>query len=267
MSRPLAALAALAGAAALVAVARPARAQTEHLPENDWRQADRTQAMARSSSPQHFAFELRFGPYTPDIDSKPGLTPRSYYGGLPPYQYTFGGGAQFYFGMEVDYLPLRIPYLGVLGPGLGWGYTNASSEAKYSSTHTTGSGQNTSFTIMPMHLSAVLRLDELMRRTGVPLVPYGKIGLGMGIWTTSPNVDQDKYTTTGVTWGLNLAVGGMLALNFLDRRAAASLDEATGVNHAYLFGEWMKAKLDGLGSTPTFYLGTSTWVAGFAVDM
>lgn len=37
--------------------------------------------------------------------------------------------ARFYLGAEFDYLPLRIPYVGLVGPGLGWGYTSFSNNA------------------------------------------------------------------------------------------------------------------------------------------
>jgi hypothetical protein len=262
-------LAALA-VASLLLLASPASAQATHISDTDWRRLDRSDSLGKSASSQQFTFELRFGQYFPEIDDKPGLTKDK--GGFLPYKAVFGhddkGNArsndQFYFGLELDYLPFRIPYLGAFGPGLGWGYTHTSAIANTSGT-TTVSATSTAFTIFPMHLSAVLRLDELMRRTGFPLVPYAKIGLGLGIWTGSP-VPTD-FAGTGATWGMHYAAGGMLALNFLDPRASARLDETSGVNHAYIFGEFMRANLNGLGSTPTFYLGSTSWVAGLAVDL
>lgn len=256
-----ASLAALA-VASMVLTAAPARAQSTHVSDTDWRRLDRSDSLGKSASTQQFTFELRFGQYFPEIDDKPGLAKDS--GGFLPYKSVFGENDQFYFGLELDYLPFRIPYLGAFGPGLGWGYTHTSAKAKTSGT-VDPSATDTAFTIFPMHLSAVLRLDELMRRTGFPVVPYAKIGLGLGIWTGSP-VPTD-YTGTGATWGMHYALGGMLALNFLDPRASARLDETTGVNHAYVFGEFMRANLNGLGSTPTFYLGSTSWVAGLAVDL
>jgi len=233
----------------------------------DWRRLDRSEALAQGGSSQQFAFEVRFGPYLPEVDDKPGLKANG--SGQMPYASVFGKDGkiknQLYFGIELDYLPLRIPYVGVVGPGIGWGYTHASAVAKESADPTKESATTTGFTIMPMHLSAVVRFDELMRRTGFPLVPYAKAGLGLGVWMASPV--PSGYTGVGATFGLNFAVGGALALNFLDPRSAARLDESTGVNHAYIFGEFVRNDLNGLGSTPTFYLGNTSWVAGFAVDM
>jgi hypothetical protein len=257
-------------AAALLASAAPARAQI-HDTSMDWRRLDRSESLGKGSSSQSFTFELRFGQYFPEVDNKPGLAKNA--AGQLPYEAVFGhdatgaprGKDQFYFGLELDYLPFRVPYIGAIGPGIGWGFSHVSSIARLSGDLKTDSATSTAFTIMPMHLSAVVRFDELMRRTGFPIVPYGKIGLGLGIWTASPVPSQ--YTGTGATFGMHYALGGMLALNFLDPRSAARLDETTGVNHAYIFGEFMRASLNGLGSTPTMYLGSTSWVAGLAVDL
>ncbi|WP_437726891.1 MXAN_2562 family outer membrane beta-barrel protein [Sorangium sp. So ce861] len=251
----------LAGGAALL-IATAAGAQTRGSMGN-WRQTHRSSADrdTRYGSPQSFAFEARFGPYSPEVDEE--------FSGAGPYQATFGDDQQFYFGMELDWLPLRIPYVGLIGPGLGWGYTSRSAGA-FEAGSAVRTQEQTSLTIMPMHLSAVLRADELMRRTGVPIVPYAKLGLGMGLWysVSGPRTaNVEGVRGEGISWGTHLALGAMLALNWLDRRASSQLDETTGINHTYLFGEWMYANLDGLGSSPQMHVGTSTWVLGLALDM
>ncbi|WP_437817455.1 MXAN_2562 family outer membrane beta-barrel protein [Sorangium sp. So ce1078] len=254
------AAACLAGSAALLVVSA-AGAQSSR---SDWRQQDRSriQREERYASPQSFAFELRFAPYSPEVDEE--------FPGAGPYEGTFGDGSQFYFGMELDWLPLRLPYVGAIGPGFGWGYTSTSAKAFEAGSDTRAEAEETSFTIMPMHLSAVLRADELMRRTGVPIVPYAKAGLGMGLWYTSSGpgtAEVDGVRGEGITWGTHLALGAMLALNWMDRRASSQLDETTGINHTYFFGEWMYANLDGLGSSSQMHVGTSTWILGLALDM
>ncbi len=243
-------------------LASPSRAD---VPVTDWRQSARP--MASNRTPQRFFVELRFGAYRPDVDAE--------FGGDGPYKRVFGDSSQFYLGTEFDWQALRIPYFGTLGPGLGWGYTKRSVAAKITGT-STDSAENTALMIMPWHVSAVARADELMRRTGVPFVPYAKLGLGMAMWSASNAEGVSTYPRDpdplavrgrGITWGQHFALGAMLALNELDRKAAATLDGAWGVNHAYVFGEWMNAKLDGMGSTPQMHVGSSSWVLGLAFDM
>jgi hypothetical protein len=259
----------LASFAVTALAASPALAQSTRVTESNWRQADRAEHIKElPTSPQNFALELRFGPYYPDVDGDPAL------GGRTPFNDIFGDSKRFYIGVEFDWQALRIPYVGVIGPGIGWGYTSASAKAPLADGSGL-SGEDTSLTVMPMHLSAVLRADEIMRRFDVPIVPYAKLGLGFATWSASNSNGPSHYPTDpmtsvlgrGTTWGVHFALGGMLCLNFFDERAAARLDESTGVNHAYVFGEWMNARLDGLGSRPQMHVGSSTWVLGLALDM
>lgn len=281
MSNPHARLAGvLLGGALLFGASAAAAQQSGAIGESNWRQTSRPTRRDAYESSQHFAFELRFGAYSPEVDEELGAG----FGENPlaPYAKTFGEPAdgqwetdpQFYFGIEFDWQAVRIPYVGVIGPGFGWGFTSTSAVAKVVGTGAP-SGTDTSLTIMPMHVSAVLRGDELMRRTGVPIVPYGKLGLGFATWSASTTSGDSVYLDpmtgestdgSGVTWGIHMALGGMLALNWLDGRSAATLDETTSVNHVYLFGEWMNAQLDGLGSRPQMHVGTSTWVLGLTAD-
>ncbi|MFO0760844.1 MAG: MXAN_2562 family outer membrane beta-barrel protein [Byssovorax sp.] len=271
--KPSTPLSAIAAAGILLLHAGPSAAQESRLPTTDWRQANRTDAVAKKvTSPESFGFELRFGGYTPQIDQEPGL------GGKTPYKSILrpdDDAPQFYFGMELDYLPLRIPYVGRIGPRVGWGYTHTSQKANFTDSNPPeASDVDTGLTIMPMYAGLVLRIDELMRRTDIPIVPYGKAGFGMAYWNASTSTGTETYvnaagnkvSANGLSWGFEFAVGGMLALNFLDPRAAARLDEATGVNHAYVFGEWMNNSMVGRNSK-NMYVGTSTWVLGLAVDM
>ena len=272
----------LLGGALLLGASAAAAQQSGAIGDSNWRQTSRPTRRDAYASSQHFAFELRFGPYSPEVDEEFGAG----FGDDPtaPYAKTFGEpnedgqwetDPQFYFGLEFDWQAARIPYVGVIGPGFGWGFTTVSAVAK-TYPKLEPSGTDTSLTIMPMHLSAVLRGDELMRRTGVPLVPYGKFGLGFATWSASttsgdssvpdPENSMETVAGSGVTWGIHMALGAMLALNWLDGRSAATLDETTSVNHIYVFGEWMNASLDGLGSRPQMHVGTSTWVLGLTAD-
>lgn len=267
-----------AAAGALLLSTSPSEAgAASKIPDTNWRQHDR--AARRDERPHpisSFMFELRFGPYWPEVDEEFG-------GAATPYGQTFAeppedgeevdaGGIeddpQFYFGLEVDWLPVRIPYVGLIGPGLGWGITTTSAEAKidWPGTENDGklSGVDTSLTIMPMHLSAVLRVDEIKRRTVVPIVPYIKFGLGMGIWDMSEGGDTER---SGASFGTHLALGGMLGLSFIGGRSQASLEDTAGIRDTYLFGEWTYANLDGIGSKSQLHVGSSTWTLGLALQM
>lgn len=244
-----------------------AAAAQERIPIGDWRQESRPKKTDRSK--QRFAIEIRLGTYYPQVDSEFAGTGRA------PYAQAYGHKAQFYFGLEFDWQALRIPFVGALGPGFGWGFTQRSQVANITGTNQ-ASAETTTFTIMPWTLSAVLRADELMRRTGIPLVPYAKLGLAFGMWSASNNqgvdywprpTDPNTVRGRGTTWGEHFALGGMLCLNYFDPKAASTLDTDAGINHAYVFGEWMNTKLDGIGSRPQMHIGTSSWVVGIALDM
>ncbi|MBI4700316.1 MAG: hypothetical protein HY744_03960 [Deltaproteobacteria bacterium] len=259
MSRsPVLPLAAALAAAALCSAA-PARAEKAGL-EQDWRQRARRGERSGWLDPEHFAFEVRFGPYWPQVDEE--------LSGKSPYEDVFGSDARFYFGLELDWLPARIPYVGSLGGGYGWGYTHSSAKAMISGTGE-ASAADTGLTVLPMHVSAVLRGDYLLREHSVPVVPYIKLGLGWGMWTASGSDGTSKYEGVagqGTSLGLHSAVGAALALNAFDPRTAVSLRESSGVDYAFLFGEWMGANLDGIGSKPQMHVGTSTFVLGLAID-
>jgi hypothetical protein len=253
------------GAALLGGGATPAHAQTP-IPRTDWRQSSRP---PQPHPDTQFAFELRFAPYWPEIYSEPGLTGT-------PFADTFGTDPRFYFGLEFDWLPLRVPYVGALGPGFGWGYTWASGDARISgcsgSAAICASSDTTSLSIHPMHLSGVIRLDELMRRADFPLVPYAKGGFGFGYWTSSSTAGMSQVVESGrtidaqgVSMGLHLAFGAAFSLSWLDASSQSALREDAGLGNLYLFGEWMRSSLGSMGDAG-MRVGTSTVVTGLSAD-
>lgn len=274
-----------AGAALAIAISTSASAQ-------DWRGGSgsgssswRSHGHGKAQSDLwNFTLELRFGAYYPQIDEIFAADPAYPCGG--PYECYFGKGAQFYFGLELDWLPVRIPYVGKIGPSFGWGFVTANAKS-HSVTSTDWSGgssgwqtttdattsETTNITLFPMHASAALRIDEISRRTVLPIVPYAKLGFGFGKWTsgtsrgTSKIGKDDATIAEGMSYGPHVALGGMLGLNWLDRRSSTMARQTTGIDAAYLFGEWMFDKLSyGIGK-PGMHIGTSTWVVGLALDL
>jgi len=243
---------AIAGCTAAVFGSATARAQESG---SSWVRSARPH-----ESPQHYALELRFGPYVPRIDD-------DFRGAAnPPYRTVFGDDRRIAGGLEFDWQALRIPMLGTLGPGLGWSYTHMSAPAVFSNGGAP-SAENTNLSIMPMYAVGVFRLDVLARQTPIPLVAYGKAGIGYGLWWSGNDVETQRR---GHSWGSHLAVGGMLLLDAIDPHSATELDNETGINNSYFFFEWMDSRLGGISDTPdhaTLRIGTSTWMMGLALEM
>jgi len=249
-------------AALVLSFALPAGAQwTEQPDETDWRREDRPMY----ESPQSWAFEARFGPYKPLIDEE--------FGGTGPYERVFGDSNRLFLGAEVDYQALRIPFVGTIGPGFAWHFTKMSGSAKLQGTDT-DAAETTSLWIMPMYLVGVLRVDVFAREFGVPLVPYGKLGAGYALWKSSNELGTSVYQGPsgseegkGRSYGLHYAGGLMLQLDPFERHAAAQLDESVGINHSYVYFEWMKSTLDGFGAGDQMQVGASTWSMGLAFEI
>ena len=209
---------------------------------------------------QNFAVELRLSPYRPQIDEDPKLTSR-------PFEQTFGTKARLFVGVELDWQTLRIPHVGTIGPGLGVGLVGMSRPVQTVSGRP--SGDETSLSIYPIWAVAVLRGDAVWRELGIPLVPYAKAGLAMGLWRASNSGGtsvEGNVSAKGHTFGTNVALGISLALDALDVGASRSMDNATGINNTYLYLEAYWLTLNGLGQTNALYVGTNTWASGLAFE-
>lgn len=246
---------ALIGAALLLAMmSREARAQDEVM----------VHGRQRFASPQHFAVELRFAPYWPNIDSEPALK------GARPYHDSFGDHpwARLLAAFEFDFQALRIPHIGTIGPGVSLGYTQMSAPA-LKEDGSCCAPANTNLEIIPFYTVAVLRVDTFMRDLSIPVVPYAKAGLGYAFWRTwddgGGTSKVNGIAGSGFSVGPHLAAGLALQLNVFDRGAARDLDESTGINNTYAYFELMYS---GLGETGGSMLrvGTTTWVVGLAME-
>lgn len=214
-----------------------------------------------AQSPQNSAFELRFGPYHPGIDEQIDGN---------AFSTHFGDDSRWLIGFEYDWQMLEIPNFGTLGPGFGMGYTKMSGGVFDNMGNATG--QTTTLSILPMYGVAVLRVDVLSKTTPVPLVPYGKAGIGYALWWTddgSGSLERTQDGTVGsdTSWGTQFALGIMLLLDVFDRRAAANMDSTSGVNSSYLFLEWYNSDLSGFGSDEHLQVGSNTWMTGIALEL
>jgi len=212
-------------------------------------------------TPQHFALELRFGPYSPDIDSEFEGTDRH------PHSDFFGNSRRLMSQIEFDYQFLR--HVGSAAVGLGIGYF------KETGNNRGPDGQLTkdwsTLRLIPVSLSGVYRFDLLYERFNVPLVPYGKIGFDYVIWTiTNGNGDIPDDPAggrgQGGTLGWHAAVGLSLVLDFMDPITAQQFDVEMGVNHTHLFAELGHWNVNGLGQSNRLHVGDTTWVGGLLFE-
>jgi hypothetical protein len=217
-------------------------------------------------SPQHFALELRFSPFTPDIDKDPAL------GNSAPYVNAFGTADHLLFGVEFDWQAARIPHVGTLGPGLGVSYAKMSRPAQLAEPGkgNTPPAEDTTLEILPFYLAGVLRADAIWRELHVPLVPYAKLGLGLAFWRASNTIGTSHYNGVsglGHTFGTHFGLGVGLNLNVFDPYAARNFDESTGVNNTYAYAEWTLSDLTGLWAQQhPLRVGGNYWTLGLAFE-
>jgi len=219
----------------------------------------------KSESPQNFAAEIRFAPFYPAIDSDPQLHGQ-------PFKDFFGTAPRLLVSAEFDWQAYRIPHVGTIGPGFGLGFSTMSDPAQFQQEHngTTESGETGTLQIVPCYLAAVLRIDVLWRQARVPIVPYAKAGLALAFWRASNTLGTsraDGVLGEGESLGTHVALGIAVNLNPLDAYAATSFDDAMGVNNTYVFAEWTREDLDGLGiQSDPLRVGGTAWNFGLAFE-
>jgi hypothetical protein len=219
----------------------------------------------RTVSPQNFAAEVRFGLFNPAIDSDPSLQGA-------PYKEVFGTAPRLLVSAELDWQAYRIPHFGSIGPGVGLGYASMSDPAPFQTPHNGSilSGETTTLEIVPFYAVAVVRVDALWRELHVPLVPYVKAGLADALWRASNTLGTSTVNGVsgeGHSFGTHYAFGLALNLNPFDPYAAGGFDDAMGVNNTYIFGEYTRDDLTGLGlQSGVLRVGGPAWTFGFAFE-
>jgi hypothetical protein len=210
-------------------------------------------AMAElQESPQHFAVELKFGPYVPHLDDATWLNGRT------PFSDHFGDpgdpkGARPHIGLlsQVEFDYQFWNKFGSLGIGLEGGYYGVSAPAftalpvtdshgvttQQSCQVTAGdnnsrrysvlgggtnldyykdctSGDSDKLNIVPLALLLIYRFDVLDKRFRIPIIPYLKVGLAYYFWWFgSSSSFTAQYTVPGGTDKAN-AAGGSLGVVF-----------------------------------------------------
>jgi hypothetical protein len=211
-------------------------------------------------SPQYGAFELKFGPYRPNVDDEPGLTGT-------PYRDSLDNDNMFLTMLELDWQFLQLRGIN-FGIGGAFGFMQA-----YAKAQTESGGESADYTVlnvMPFNLLAVIRIDVLARELHVPLVPFFKGGLNWYLWWV---LDGGGDTAaSGGTMGWQINPGLAIELDSLDRMSARTFDNEVGVNHSYLFFEYVYAQVEGYGRDGYMYLSPTnmgdngTFMIGLAVE-
>jgi len=216
---------------AAMAFAAPAEAQYTYSDAYD----------EQSSSPEMFAFEIRVGGYRPDGSN----------GFDESFQGNFGDEIGPMVGLELDVLPFRIPYVGMLGAGLRFDWAKYTGKARTVDPNAE-STQNQKFRVFGLPVLAVLRVDVLARELNVPVVLTGKLGLHT-VFTTIDNGSAREHSgvSLGLSWGAQIA----LELDFINPSRARSLDDEWGINHTSLLFE-LHGNTAGIGGA------NLAWTAG-----
>jgi hypothetical protein len=246
-------------------------------------------------SSQWFAFELKFGGYTPHIDDSPGLN------GATPFSDLYN--PQGVKGQPPERLLTSIEFdtqfwhkVGSLGIGTSVGYYRRTTHSfEYPGggqpvvinnkiigctvgVNCVRSGDETALNIIPLEAMLVYRFDYLMLRYRVPFVPYVKLGLAYYIWViengggagsvsswTFPNGKQADAGYGG-TFGWVLNPGLAFQLDVIDPAVARTMDAELGINHSYVFAELHWANIDGFGASNKMVLSDLSWNVGLAFE-
>jgi hypothetical protein len=196
-------------------------------------------------SPQWFAVELKFGPYKPDVDSE-----FDRIGGGGPYRDIFGRKLRLMSQLTFDVQFLKKH--GTLGVGGTIGLFTAQGKALDELTGEP-SADTTSLNVIPMILQLVYRWDYAAKQWNVPLVPYIRAGIVYSFyWITQGSGKLARFHSSGDkahggVWGYQINVGLAFLLDVLEPSAAKRLDSEMGVNHTYLFCEFVHSGIDGFG--------------------
>ncbi|MHB8875802.1 MAG: MXAN_2562 family outer membrane beta-barrel protein [Myxococcaceae bacterium] len=215
-------------------------------------------ALSITQTPISGAFEFKMGGYLPRIDSASELH------GATPYADTFGSGSMLLAEIEVDRQLWRE--IGSLGVGVSVGYAEKYGWAKLDDG--TVSSERTALMVVPIKALAVYRFDYAAERWRIPLVPYAKAGLAFTpYWITKGGKLEfvNGRRGAGTNWGLAGVLGLSFLLDVLEPRLARDFDSDLGVNHSYLFAEFVIQDVRSFGAR-TFDLSSRHWMFGLTLE-
>ncbi len=234
----------------------------------------------------HWNLEIKVGPYFPDVDSE--------VAGAAPFEEVFGGKGKIMTILSLDrFFSFPAGQLGITG---SIGYSSRSANAfeidsmgnavpdpNKPGEFVRSEGDKTGFTLVPTTIGIVYRFTMLDDEFRIPIVPYAKLGLSYYLWRfTAPNGDTSESPTDGcpipgrlvngkscegnlargASLGYQGTVGIAIRAERIDPKAALSLRNEMGVEHAGFFLEGQLAVVDGFGADKKLSVGDATWFAG-----
>ncbi|TQF08482.1 hypothetical protein FJV41_49675, partial [Myxococcus llanfairpwllgwyngyllgogerychwyrndrobwllllantysiliogogogochensis] len=137
---------------------------------------------------------IRVGGYKPLLDDEKALN------GNTPYEDTFGDASLLLVELELQ----RYFYQGIGTAGVG---VSAGYGEKYAAAKLAGGGnaaEQTALKVVPLAFNLFYKFDYAAFEWGVPLVPYGKLGLIYTPWWVTKGSDTetaDGITASGGKWG------------------------------------------------------------------
>lgn len=209
-------------------------------------------------SPRSGAIILRLGGYKPLIDEEESL------GGATPYKDTFGDASLLLFEAELQ----RFFYqgIGTAGVGLSAGYGEKYAPARL--TDGEKAAEQTALKVIPLSANLFYKFDYAAFEWGIPLVPYGKLGLIYTPWWITKGSATEAVggnNGSGGKWGWGATAGLSFMLDVLEPRFARDFDSDLGVNHSYLFAEYTYADVNNFGGKG-LDLSSRRWMFGLALD-
>lgn len=209
-------------------------------------------------SPRSGGIIIRLGGYKPLLDDEKALN------GNTPFKDTFGDSSLLLVELELQ----RYFYQGIGTAGVG---VSAGYGEKFAAAKLAGGGnaaEQTALKVVPLGLNLFYKFDYAAFEWGIPLVPYGKLGLiYTPWWVTKGSGDEvvDGNTAKGGKWGWGATGGVSFLLDVLQPRFARDFDSGLGINHSYLFAEYTYADVDNFGGKG-FVLSSRRWMFGLALD-
>ena len=183
--------------------------------------AQDTRIEARES-PRAWQLELQLGGYYPEMSQGPAAD---------VFRESFGGSDRLLGELRLQRYVFQ--QFGTLGVGISAGFTQFWGHNFFLDGDLAGerSDDDDYVTIVPLQVFATYRFDVTSTRWDVPLVPYGRVGVGSWLWWSG---DEN-----GAKLGFSYGGGLQLLLDVFDPRLAQEFDREVGVNNSFLYVDWM----------------------------